>query len=126
MHEFCKECVDKKHNTGTAIGLEVADLSGASNSNADISNERHVILHNNYDEVIATIANERHDMLRDNSDEGNMTIANETCEIFQNKSDEGSASIMQDFEEVEEAWMRNNSTTNDSKSDDFFENSSSQ
>ena len=65
-------------------------------------------------------------MLYKNSDEGNITVANERHVTLQNESDEGSTSITQYFEEVEEMEMNNNSATNDSNSDYFFENNSSQ
>ena len=61
-----------------------------------------------------------------NSDEGSTTIANERHDTSQNKSDEGITSITQDFEEVKEIEIKNNSTTNYSNSDDLFENNSSQ
>ena len=60
MHEFCKEYVDKKNKIGTAIDLEVSDLSGANNNNAAIDNERHGIFHNNSYEGNTAIANERY------------------------------------------------------------------
>ena len=42
---------------------------------------------------------------------------------MRNKSDKGNISIMQDFEEVEEMEMINNSVKNDINSDDLFEKS---
>ena len=39
-----------KHNVGTTIDLEVADLSATKNNDAEIANEGHDILHNNSDE----------------------------------------------------------------------------
>ena len=61
-----------------------------------------------------------------NSNEGRIAIYNERCEILQNKSDEVSTSIIQDFEEVGEMDINNNSAKNDGNSDNFFMNNSLQ
>ena len=65
-------------------------------------------------------------MRHNNSDEENTTIANEIHGVLHDDSNEGSTSIMQDFEEVEEMEMNNNSATNGSNSNDLFKNNSSQ
>ena len=118
--------MDKKHNIGTEIDLEVVDLSGTKNNDTEIANESHDILHDNFYEGKTNIANEIHDVLCKNSDEGNITIDNERHHTLQNESDEGSTSIAQDFEEAEEMEISNNVATNDSNSDYLFENNSSQ
>ena len=69
IHKFCKECPGKKCNAGTTIDIEVSDLLDTNNNNSEIFNERHDMLHNNYDEWNATIDNERHDMLHENFNE---------------------------------------------------------
>ena len=54
------------------------------------------------------------------------TNNNETSDMLQNNSEVGNTSILQEVEEVEEIWMRNDSAANDSNCDDVLENNSSQ
>ena len=62
MYEFCKACVDKKHNVGTVIDLEVADLQGTNNNNTIIANKRPDMLHKKSDEGSILISNGRYDI----------------------------------------------------------------
>ena len=101
-------------------------MSVPSNINAAIANERHEILHNNSDEGSMKNANERRRLLHKNSNEGSPVITSKRHGTLQNESDRGSTPITQDFEEVEEMEMRDDSVTNDRSSDDFLENNSSQ
>ena len=48
------------------------------------------------------------------------TIANERYDVLKNKSGEESSSITQDFKEVKQMKMINNSAKNDSNSDVFL------
>ena len=56
--------------------------------------------------------------MHDNYNEGRMTIIHERHDVLQNVPDEGSTSIMQDFEEVQEIEMDNNSAIKYSNSND--------
>ena len=76
MNNFCKECGDKKHKIGTKIDLEVEDFSG-TNNNVEISNEKHGMSHDNFDERRLEIANEIHGVLHERFNEGSATIDNE-------------------------------------------------
>ena len=89
--------MEKKHNIGDVIDLEVADFSDANNNKVTIDNERHDMSHYNLDEGNNTITNERHDVFHDSSDEGSMIVSNKRCDFLQNKSGEGNTSSMQDF-----------------------------
>ena len=100
---------------------EVADFSDTSDDNEEITNKRCEMFHNNSDEGKINIFNEINDMLHTNSDEGSTTTADERHDGLQNKSYEEITSMTQDFEEVKQIEMNNNSATNDRNSGDFFE-----
>ena len=69
--------MENKYGIGIVTDLEVVDLTGANSNNAEISNERHGMFHNNSDEVNVAISNEIFDFFHNNSDEGKTTISNE-------------------------------------------------
>ena len=118
INKFCKECVDKKCGIETVVDLKVVDFSDAINNNAEISNERHDMLHNNSDEESTSITNERYDVFHKTSDEGTIAIDSERHDVLQNNSDEGNTSIMHFFKRGIRNEMNNNIVTNDSNSDD--------
>ena len=57
MRKFCKECVSKKHDSGTVIYLKVEYFSDANNNGVEISNEIHNMLYCNYNEGNMKITN---------------------------------------------------------------------
>ena len=46
MDKYCKQCVDKKHNTCSAMNVEETDSSDTSNDNKLITNEGNIKITN--------------------------------------------------------------------------------
>ena len=86
------------------MSLEEADSSDSNNNNAEMSNERNIIINNEqrsfevldapmpllFDFVKTEIAEKIHDVLQNKCDkEGNTSFFSECYDVLQNKYDEG-------------------------------------
>ena len=85
MHEYCKQCVEKKHDMCTAMNLEEAESLDGNNNDLEVTNEGNVSITNEQRYFKDLDATMMHHCDEGNTldEEGNENVFNECHEFLE-------------------------------------------